>query len=127
MLEVRPIAFLGRESVWAAEAAACANEQGRFLDYHDRLFEKQGRENSGAFALDNLKGFAVDVGLDVDSFNSCLDSHKYVDQLRRETEEAGDAGINSTPTFYVGDKKITGLKSFEELAAAIDEELEKAS
>ena len=125
--ELRPMAFLGAESVWAAEAAACANEEDRFLDYHDKLFEEQGAENSGAFAIDNLKAFALDLGLDTAAFNSCLDSHKYLEPVRRETEEAGDAGVESTPTFFVGDKKISGLKPFGELADIIEEELEKAS
>lgn len=121
------MAFLGAESVWAAEAAECANEQDSFLDYHDMLFEKQGRENSGAFAIDNLKGFALDLGLDTDAFNSCLDTHKYVDGIGQVTQEANDAGVTSTPTFFIGDQKLTGLKPFEEFADAIDKELETAS
>lgn len=126
-LEMRPIAFIGQESVWAAEAAECANDQGRFLDYHDRLFEEQGRENSGAFSIDNLKGFAADLGLDTSAFNTCLDSHQYAEQVSRETDAAGSAGIGSTPSFIVGETKLTGLASFGEMSRTIDEELEKAS
>jgi len=126
-LEMRVMAFIGQESVSAAEAAECANDQGRFFDYHDKLFEEQGRENSGAFSIDNLKGLAVELGLNASTFNSCLDSHKYAEQVSLETEEAGKAGIKSTPSFVVGETRLTGLQSFDELARTIDEELKKAS
>jgi protein-disulfide isomerase len=126
-LEIRPIAFIGAESLWAAEAAACAGDQGRFLDYHDKLFEKQGQENSGAFAIDKLKGFAVDLGLDTEAFNSCLDSQKYAQQVRQETDEAISAGIDSTPTFFIGDTKLSQVRSFQDLYTAIDKALGKAS
>jgi protein-disulfide isomerase len=52
----RHLAFIGAESLWAAEAAECANEQGRFWDYHDKLFEEQGGENVGAFSQENRHG-----------------------------------------------------------------------
>ncbi len=126
-LEMRPMAFVGQESLWAAEAAECANDQGRFLDYHDILFEKQGQENSGAFSIDNLKAFAVELGLDTSAFNTCLDTHKYAEQVRLETNEAGNAGITSTPSFVVGGTKLTGLQSFDGFVRVIDEELKKAS
>ena len=57
-LVFQPVALIGEESIWAAEAAECANEQGKFWDYHDKLFENQHGENQGAFSMDNLKRFA---------------------------------------------------------------------
>jgi protein-disulfide isomerase len=126
-IEMRPIAFIGQESVWAAEAAECANDQGRFLDYHDKLFEEQGSENSGAFSIDNLKSFAADLGLDTVAFDSCLDSHQYAQQVSLQTQEATNAGITSTPYFVVGGTTIAGLQSFDEFVRTIDDELKKAS
>jgi protein-disulfide isomerase len=129
-LVYRPVAILNRpgsppESTWAAEAAECANEQGRFWDYHDKLFENQRGENRGAFAIENLKRFAEELGLDTQAFNQCLDSHKYEALIRAETEEALDGGINSTPTFVVGEQTIPGPRSYEQIQEAIEAELRK--
>ena len=73
----RHYAFLGQESRWAAEAAECANEQGRFWDYYEKLFTEQGGENVGVFSKPNLQRFAGELSLDTASFNKCLTSGKY--------------------------------------------------
>ncbi len=122
-LEYRHMAFLGQESVWAAEASECAREQDRFWDYHDKLFSSQRGENRGAFSIDNLKGFAQELGLDTMAFNACLDSHRYASAVREETEQARRAGVDSTPTFFVGDTVIDGARPYEEFEKAIEEEL----
>ena len=67
----RHLAFIGPESRWAAEATECANEQDRFWDYYDKLFEEQGGENVGDFSQDRLKQFAADLDLDTETFNQC--------------------------------------------------------
>jgi protein-disulfide isomerase len=119
----RHLAFLGNESVWAAEAAECAEEQDRFWDYHDKLFEEQGAENSGALAMDNLKRFAVDLGLDTARFDECLDSHRYRDQVQAERAEAERRRINATPTLLVNGQLIQGGASYPVLRAAIESAL----
>lgn len=124
-LVFRHMAFLGEESEWAAEAAECANEQGKFWDYHDKLFENQQGENQGAFAIDNLKRFAQEIGLDTQTFNQCIDSNKYEALVKAETQEGHDKGIASTPTFVIGDETIAGPRSFEQLQEAIEAELRK--
>jgi protein-disulfide isomerase len=118
-------ALIGQESVWAAEASECANEQGRFWDYHDKLFENQDGENQGAFAIDNLKRFAEELGLDTQTFNLCLDSHKYQALVRAETEDALKKGIASTPTFVIGDQTVDGPGSYDALKKVIEAELRK--
>jgi protein-disulfide isomerase len=124
-LVFRPMAILGQESLWAAEAAECANEQGRFWDYHDQLFENQQGRDRGAFAIDRLKGFAEELGLDTEAFNQCIDSHTYAAALRAETEQALNQGIESTPTFIVEDETVTGAVPFEDLQKVIEAELRK--
>lgn len=94
-------AFLGQESVWAAEAARCANDQNKFWVYHDYLFSHQGAENSGAFSKANLKKFAVALGLNTSQFNSCLDTDKYAPIIQKETQEASAIGVNGTPATFV--------------------------
>ena len=66
-------AFLGQESLWAAEASECAAEQDAFWEYHDYLYDSQNGENRGAFNKENLYSFAEILGLDTDQFNQCLD------------------------------------------------------
>ena len=104
----RYMAFLGQESQWAAEAAECAGEQGKFWDYHDTLFANQKGENQGAFSKDNLKKFAADLKLDTTKFNECLDSGKYTDKVKKSNDDAAQLGVSSTPTVLVNGIFIPG-------------------
>ena len=121
----RHLAFLGNESTWAAEATECANEQGRFWDYYDKLFEEQGAENSGAFSQDNLKRFAAELQLDTDQFNQCLDSGEYQGKVRQEGAEAQRLGITSTPSLLVNGVLVQNGSSYPTLQAAIEAELRR--
>jgi protein-disulfide isomerase len=116
----RHLAFLGSESAWAAEAAECANEQGRFWDYHDKLFEEQRAENSGALAKDYLKTFATELGLDIEQFNQCLDSDEYRSKVREESNEAQRRQIRSTPSLLVNGQLIRNGANYQVLRAAIE-------
>ena len=122
-LEYRHFAFIGQESVWAAEASECAREQDRFWDYHDKLFTSQGGENRGAFSIANLKRFARELGLGQAAFDACLDSHRYVSAVQQQTDEGRRDGVEATPTYFVGDTKIQGLKPYDEFEKAIEKEL----
>jgi protein-disulfide isomerase len=65
--------FLGRggnESRWPAEASLCADDQGKFWEYHNKLFEEQAGENEGTFEVANLKRFAAEIGLNQEEFNT---------------------------------------------------------
>ena len=116
-------AVLGQESVWAAEAALCAAEQGQFWPYHDKLFESWAGENEGAFAKANLKRFAADLGLDASAFNSCLDTDKPLQQVREETQESQQRGVRGTPSFFLNDQLIEGALPFEEFRKAMEAQL----
>lgn len=115
----RNLAFLGPESVWAAEAAECAAEQGQFWAYHDKLFREQAGENRGAFRKERLVGFAADLGLDTPAFQACLESGRYTDQVRAETAAGRQAGVRSTPTLFVNGQKIEGAPRWEQLRALV--------
>lgn len=125
-LEYRHYAFLGPESQAAAEAAECANEQGKFWPYHNILFQRQGAENSGAFSRQNLIAFAQEVGLDVGSFTSCLDSRKYRQKVISQTEEGKALGVRGTPTFFIGDIVIRGAQPYDVFRQTIEQALDKA-
>jgi protein-disulfide isomerase len=124
---MRNLAFIGDESVWAAEAAECAEDQGRFWDYHDKLYAEQGAENSGAFARDNLKRFAAELGLDTAAFDSCFDAGQYQGQVRAERLEAQRRQIRSTPSLLVNGQLVESGASYPVLRAAIEAALAQAA
>jgi protein-disulfide isomerase len=119
------MAFIGQESQWAAEAAECAGEQGKFWDYANYVLTHQAGENVGAFSQQNLKGFAQKVGLDTAKFNSCLDSGKYTQTVKQETLQGQSLGVHSTPTFFVNGQLLTDLPTADQFGAIIDQRLQK--
>lgn len=124
--EYKHFAFIGPESTQAALAAECANEQGKFWEYHDLLFANQNGENQGAFRNSVLKRLAEELGLDVDQFSSCLSSAKYRSVVEGDRREGQQRGVQSTPTIFVNDQKFEGAYPFQQFQAAIEAELAKA-
>ncbi len=94
------------ESHWAAYAAECANEQGRFWEYHDKLFSVWAGENVGTYSKANLKKYAADLKLDTAKFNQCIDTDKYKSVIDADVAEAGRLGIQATPTFLVNGRAL---------------------
>ena len=112
-------AFRGPESNWAAEASECADEQGKFWEFHDRLYASQAGENRGAFSKDNLKRMGDALGL-APSFAACVDSGRYAQTVRDETKVGEGRGVKATPTLIVGDRKIEGAAPYDQLKAIVD-------
>jgi protein-disulfide isomerase len=125
-IEFRMYPFLGQESFDAAQAAEAARDQGKFWEYHDALFNAQGRENSGTFSYDRLVAIARETGLDVPLFEQTLSSNVHFADIQAEADSAREAGIVSTPTFFVGDEKIVGAQPYAVFQAAISQALQEA-
>ncbi len=104
-----------------AEAAECANEQGKFWEMHDVLFAKQDEWTTTGVSA--LKGYAKDLGLDTDKFNSCLDSNKYKDEIAKDFQDGVTAGVQGTPSFFINGKQLSGAQPFTAFQTAIDAEL----
>ncbi|MEK7087440.1 MAG: DsbA family protein [Patescibacteria group bacterium] len=121
----RDFAFLGQESFWAANAARCAGEEGKFWEYHDYLYSNQRGENQGAFSKINLKSFAATLGLDKEKFNSCLDSDKYLEEIKKETKAGADAGVQGTPGVFINNQLYVGALPTATFTQIIDDELNK--
>lgn len=115
----RNFAFLGNESRWAAEAAECAADEGRFWEFHDLLFASQAGENKGAFAKGKLKAMGESLGLG-SAFTACVDSGRYEDAVRDETREGQALGVRATPTLIINGRAIRGALSMDQLRAVID-------
>jgi protein-disulfide isomerase len=124
--EFNDFAFIGQESLRAAEAATCAREQDAFWPYHDTLFLNQQGENAGAFADENLRTLAAAIGLNEGDFNSCLGSNRYRNEINETINEARDLGVQSTPTFRINGELVEGGLSFEQFQSIIDQELSQA-
>lgn len=102
--------FLGNEnSQKAAEAAQCANEQGQFLAYHDKLFLNQENLDVG-----NLKKYAREAGIaNINKFDECLDAGRFDLEVKQDYDAAAQLEIKGTPTFFVNGIKIEGARPKE--------------
>jgi len=115
----RSFQFIGEESQWAAEAAECANEQGKFWEFYDKLYSSQAGENAGAFQKENLEGFATELGLQTQQFTQCLVSGKYAEKVKAETLEAQNLGLRSTPSVIVNGELLNEGSDYEILRQKI--------
>jgi protein-disulfide isomerase len=113
-------AFLGQESVWAAQAAECAADQGKFWEYHDLLFDKQNGENVGTFTKENLMAYAKELGLDSTQFDPCLQNDVTLQRVISDTQEGRTAGVTGTPTFFINGKPLVGAQPVETFQSQIN-------
>jgi protein-disulfide isomerase len=102
----------------AHEAARCAGEQGRYWAYHDVLFERQPR-----FERDDLVDYAVNLNLDRDRFQRCLDTHRFRAAVEADSAEGRELGVRSTPTFFINGTPIVGAQPVDRFRAAVDDAL----
>ncbi|VVB54992.1 Thioredoxin [uncultured archaeon] len=117
-----PLTSLHANAEKAAEASECANEQGKFWEYHDKLFA-----NQNALDIASLKKYATDLGLDAAKFNDCLDTAKYASTVQKDTADAEAVGVSGTPSFFVGDTALSGAQPYANFKQVIDEQLAKAT
>ena len=99
-----PMAFLGQESIDAAEAAYCANDQNKFWEYRDYILTNHTGENVGDYTQAKLLDFAQKLNLDMTAFTTCLTSGKYAQKVNDDNTYAAQQNINSTPSFLVNGK-----------------------
>jgi protein-disulfide isomerase len=117
-----PLTTTHPQAFRAAEAGNCAREQGKFWEYHDRLFAQQH-----ALLPDQLKAHAVAAGLDANRFDACLDSGKYRQRVQDHLDLGAELGVASTPSVFINGRPVIGAQPYEAFAAVVDEELERAS
>ncbi len=92
----------GTESQDSAQAAYCAGDQNKYWQMHDALFaNNQDVEEQGSFAIRRLQAIAQSIGLDMNAYNSCMSSNKYMDQVNKDFQDAEAAGITGTPFFVI--------------------------
>ena len=101
LFQFHPFSFLGPESNTAAEAAYCASDQNKFWEFHDTLYNDQHGENKGWFTAARMLTYATNLGLNKDTFKTCLDSGKYKQQVLDDFDTARAKGIDRTPSFII--------------------------
>jgi protein-disulfide isomerase len=116
-----PLDAIHPQARQAAEAARCAGEQGKFWEYHDILYT-----NSPKAAVDELKSYAKEVGINAASFEQCFTSGKYKGLVQKDLSEGAQLGLTGTPTFFINGREMSGAQPVEAFAAVIDEELNQA-
>jgi protein-disulfide isomerase len=116
-----PLDAIHPQARQAAEAARCAGEQGKFWEYHDKLYA-----NSPKAGVEELKSYAKEVGLNAASFDQCFTSGKFRGLVQKDLSEGAQLGLTGTPTFFINGREISGAQPVEAFAAIIDEELGQA-
>lgn len=109
-----------KEAPKAHEASMCADDQGKFWEYHDELFR-----NQKALQPEQLKGYAKKLGLDAAKFDACLDSGKYKPAVDKDLADGQKLGVSGTPAFFINGVPLSGAQPFEQFQQIIDEELAK--
>ena len=117
----RHFAILGKQSEQAALASECAAEQGKFWQYHDKLFANQA---ALGFTESKLKGYAGELRLQQAKFNACLTTGKYNAKVEQETVTAAYLGGRGTPMFLVNDWLLVGAQPFDTFQKVIGQALE---
>ena len=120
------LAFLGRDSSIAAQASYCAEDQEMYWEYHNTLYNFQEPKIDGGWAnSERLKAFASSLGLDMDLFNSCLDSDKYSKRIQYNVQQARDHGVRGTPGFFIvgpdGQEQLGGAQPFSVFKQVLDQ------
>jgi protein-disulfide isomerase len=125
-----PIQSIHPNALPASVAAECANEQGKFKEMHDMLFENQNKWSNQS--LDNLmitlSQYASEMELEEEKFDSCLKNGKYIEEIQKDLDDGRTYGVSGTPGFFVGNDQIgfielTGAQPFENFKKVIDSQL----
>lgn len=112
------LSFIGPESIRAANAAACASEEGKFGAFHTTLYQTQSTtENSGLWSNDNLISLGASVGLKSDSFKKCVNDTEFGGWVNNVAADGAKKNVNSTPTVFVNGKELDRNTQYYDLNA----------
>ena len=117
--------FLGRDSITAAQATYCAEDQGKYWDYHNILYNFQEEIDNGWASKDRLVAFAFNLEMNLEEFSDCMDTSKYNKRVKANYDEAIKHGVEATPTFIIitsdgTTTKIQGAQPYAAFLKVID-------
>ena len=125
-IEWRDINVFGQESLTSARAAYAAGLQGRYVEYHDALFEGGEKRPAGALDEESLIELAAELGLDTERFTADLRSEEVAAAVAENQDEAASLGVYSTPAFLLGGTPILGAQPTDVFVEALDDALAEA-
>ena len=122
-----PIQQIHPDAMSAAMAAQCAADQGKYWEYHDKIFRQQDRGSDAVvrFNAADLKKWGADIRLDAARFNECIDSGRYKDEVAKDYADGTALGIQGTPMFFINGRAVAGAQPFPVFKKIIDEELSR--
>lgn len=112
-----PLTSIHPDAFPAAEAAMCAGEQNAYWPYHEKLFASE------LLGTEVYKQYAQELGLDMTTFEACINDHKYQQAIQTDSDFAVNLGVRSTPTFFINGLAIVGAQPLEVFKQVIDKEL----
>jgi len=104
----------------AAHSAACADEQGKFWEQHQRIYEGQADWAASSDAAPVFRGYAKAIGLDLGRYDACMSSAKYAGRIQASQQEGERLGVNSTPTLMVGGRLYQGRFDSDAIIHLVD-------
>ena len=113
-----PLSFHAR-ALPAAQASRCAGEQGKFWEFHDKLFSSSGLSD------DDLRRYAEELSLDTGAFGSCFTSNKHASAVSADASQGRSLGVTGTPAFFINGRFLSGAQPVEAFSTIIDDELSK--
>ncbi len=111
----------------AAEGSQCAGDQSKFWEMHDKIFQEQDKQGQGTiqFTKADVVKWAGQIGLNMVSFNQCLNSGKYKAEVEKDIADGTTAGVSGTPTTFINGRSLVGAQPLSSFKTIIDEELSK--
>ena len=118
-LVFKDLTIIGQDSINAAHAAHCAQEKGKFWEYHDMLYNNWAGENTGWASSKNLLAFATQVNITAADFNACMTDARYISVVKGIVSDAHTLGLTGTPDFFIigPDNSITKIVGAQPYAA----------
>jgi protein-disulfide isomerase len=116
--------YHGDQAVQVHAAGRCASEQGKFWEFHDLVFSLYGNAQ-GEYNKESLKKLGMDLKLNTDKYNICIESDKYMQTMRDAVTYAQSVGANGTPATFINGRLVSGAQPYAEFKKVIEEELKK--
>lgn len=120
-----PLTSIHPQAVLAAEAARCAGDQSAYLEMHDALFDRQGEWSNRGDAGVLFREYAENLGLDVDAFSDCLESHAFQGEVMADLDEGIGFGVRGTPAFFINGVFVSGAQPYSVFEQAINSVLDE--
>ena len=122
-----PIQDVHPEATVTAMAAEGAEDQGKYWEFHDKVFREQDRRGRDIirYSARDVRRWATEIGLETAAFNECLDSERHKAEVQKDYQDGADIGMNGTPVFFINGRALVGAHPFATFQKIIEEELKR--